>query len=1051
MNKNGDVRLKYFFLKTAQSASVGKSGFMEVKSIIFDHSFISHMVRFYFLLFLLLLMEGVAVAQTYSPITITGFNSDLFAESAPNSLATTSMSTDLTDHVMYTAGFATGAGLPAGVVNSGTVVSGTRTYQMAPYSLQNALYVDVGATQSLTLFSTGSYSKISFMGFSAEGNSTLNIQLTFTDGTTTNCGNFTLPDWFDGANSLYCCFSRCVRTTNAPYNIDGLPSNPRFYPLDISLSCNDQKKNLQTITVKNLNGTTGFTNAFLLALSGVPFSQNIFAFATDVTCSGGSNGSINLFASGTATPYTYSWNTIPVQTTANATNLSAGTYICKTTDVNGCITYDTVTVAELAPLPVSAIANPTVICAGNTAQLTASGLSSFTWMPGGQTTNPVTVAPATTTNYTVSGTDGYGCSRQAFVTLSVNQLPVVIINPNPAAICSGGSVVLQAGGASTYTWSPATGLSNSTIFNPSASPTITTVYTVTGTATNNCSNSTTVEVTVNPDPVVVVIADPPVICQGETTTLTLTGLTSFTWSPGGQSISPISVSPLTTTIYSVSGTGPNGCSGQSTVTITVDPLPSISATPFAAAVCSGDSILLTASGGTSYSWLPATGLSDPAISNPMASPPATTTYTVTGFNASGCGAIATSVVTLYATPSVIAAAFPPGICAGNSTQLSVSGLTSFTWNPGGQTVSPITVTPLSSTTYTVTGIDANGCDGTGLAVVIVDPLPVVIASSIDTLICKGTAAVLNVSGNASQYTWSPGATTGNSITVTPNDTTQYIVTGMLGNCTAADTLDITVVPAPTVAFIPIFAEGCDPLLVSFSDESDNGIAWSWLFGDGGTASVQHPDHLFHAGIWSITETVSNSLGCSTTVVLQDIIHVYSHPVADFTVDPALNQPVELMDAVFQFKNQTTGATSYEWDFDDSTFSTDEDPLHTYNAPGEYTVTLIVTGPGDCSDSISKAYINVIPATIGFVPTAFSPNGDGINDVFIPANTNLESIDMKIFNRWGKVVYHGTDPLSGWNGMVAGIPGEMGVYAYSINLRFMNGKEEVLKGNLTLVR
>ncbi|HUM47957.1 MAG TPA: SprB repeat-containing protein, partial [Chitinophagales bacterium] len=361
------------------------------------------MMHFYLFVFFQFLVTGAAIAQTYSPVTLSGFNSDLFAESAPNSLATTSMSTDLTDHVMYTTGFAAGAGLPAGVVNSGTVVSGTRTYQMAPYNQQNALYVDVGATQTLTLFSTGSFSKISFMGFSAEGNSTLNIKLTFTDGTTTNCGNFTLPDWFDGANAVYCCFSRCVRTPTGPYNIDGLPSNPRFYPIDISLSCDDQKKNLQTITVKNLNGTTGFTNAFLLAMSGVPFSQNIFSFANDVTCAGGNNGSINLFASGTATPYTYSWNTIPVQTTANATNLIAGTYICKITDVNGCITYDTVTVAELPPLPVTAIANPVVICAGNTSQLTSSGLSSFTWMPGGQTTNPATVTPATTTSYTVTG------------------------------------------------------------------------------------------------------------------------------------------------------------------------------------------------------------------------------------------------------------------------------------------------------------------------------------------------------------------------------------------------------------------------------------------------------------------------------------------------------------------------------------------------------------------------------------------------------------------------------------------------------------------------
>lgn len=160
------------------------------------------------------------------------------------------MSTDLTNHVMYTAGFAAGAGIAAGVVNNGTIVSGTRTYQIAPYNEMNAVYVDVGATQSITLFATGTYSKISLMGFSAEGNSSLNIKLNFTDGSTTSYGNHTLSDWFNGANAVYCCFSRCIRTAAAPYNIDGLPSNPRFYPIDISLSCNDQKKTCRPSSFK---------------------------------------------------------------------------------------------------------------------------------------------------------------------------------------------------------------------------------------------------------------------------------------------------------------------------------------------------------------------------------------------------------------------------------------------------------------------------------------------------------------------------------------------------------------------------------------------------------------------------------------------------------------------------------------------------------------------------------------------------------------------------------------------------------------------------------
>ncbi|MBX7109787.1 MAG: gliding motility-associated C-terminal domain-containing protein [Chitinophagales bacterium] len=1006
---------------------------------------------FCLLLFFLLLLQAVSMAQTYSPVVITGFNSDLVAESAPNSLATTSMSTDLTAHVLYSETFAAGAGLAAGIVDDGTVVSGTRTYQMAPYNAANAVYVDVGQTKLITLFTTGSYAKISLMGFSAEGNSTLNIKLTFTDGSTSNYGNFTLSDWFNGANAVYCCFSRCIRTTAAPYNIDGLPSNPRFYPIDISLTCADQKKNLQTITIKNLNGTTGFTNAFILALSGVPYSQNIFAIPNDVTCHGGSDGSINLFVSGTAAPFTYSWNTVPPQTTVNATNLDSGTYVCTVTDINGCITYDTVTVSVLPSLPFSVQANPNFICAGSAAQLTVSGISSFTWMPGNMSASPVSVSPAVTTVYTVSGTDANGCTRQDSVTVAVNALPLITVNPNPASICSGGAIGLLASGGVSYSWSPATGLSSSTVANPTANPAATTVYTVTGIGANGCINSSTATVNVNSNPVVNTLADPAIICSGETSTLSVIGLNNFTWSPGSQVTSPINVSPATTTTYTVSGNDINGCSGQATVTVTVNPLPSVTSNPAAVAICAGDATTLTAAGGINYSWLPATGLNDPNVANPTANPAATTVYTVTGFNASGCSATATSTVTVYPAPIVNAVANPVSICEGGQAQLTVTGLSFFSWNPGGQTFSPVTVSPLNSTTYTVTGSDANGCNGAATVFVAVEPLPTVTATADDTLICEGAGTLLHASGTATQFAWSPGNLNGNSVTVFPTDTTLYSVTGILGNCIATDSVLIKVVASPSVAFYPSVLEGCEPLQVIFTDQSNGGIAWHWSFGDGDTSAAQNAAHTFDTGKWSVTETVSNAAGCSTTLVLTDLIQVYANPVADFSVAPAMNLPVELTNALFQFTNKSIGAAAFYWDFDDGTFSSEEDPAHRYATPGEYSVTLMATGTGDCSDTIMKSFVEVIPATIAFIPNAFTPNGDGLNDIFLPANMNLQALEMKIFNRWGNLIFQSTSKDTGWDGNTDGLPAEAGVYIYWISLEFDNGKNELRKGNLTLVR
>ncbi len=997
------------------------------------------------------MLSATAMAQTYLPVTITGYNSDLFAETAPNSLSTTSMSTDLTNHVMYTAGFAAGAGIAAGVVNNGTIVSGTRTYQLAPYNQPNAVYVDVGATQTITLFTTGTYSRISLMGFSAEGNSSLNIKLNFTDGSTTNYGNHTLADWFNGANAVYCCFSRCIRTTAAPYNIDGLPSNPRFYPIDISLTCTDQKKNLQTIIIENMSGTTGFTNAFVLAVSGVSYSQSVFAFANNVTCPGADNGSINLFVSGTAAPFTYSWNTLPVQTTANATNLTAGTYICQITDINGCITYDTVTVDELPPLPVSAQASPPSICSGNTTQLSVTGLSAFNWQPGGQTTSPATVAPGTTTTYTVTGTDGLGCNRTDSITVIVHALPLISILPDPAGICEGDSIVLQASGADSYHWSPAAGLNNPDTDAPLASPDATTVYTVSGTDLNNCSNTTTVTVTVNPDPVILVSANPSSICEGDAALLSASGLSSFTWSPGGQTTPDILVTPTVTTTYTVSGTAANGCSGQSEITVTVNALPQVSVLPVSSFICYGDTVQLTAAGAISYSWSPATGLSNTVTADPLASPLLTTTYTVTGQNAAGCSASATSLVTVFPQVSVSAVADPPVICAGESAQLSVTGLSSFTWLPGGQSVSPINVTPSGSTVYTVTGTDNNGCYASGMVAVAVEPLPLVFAISADTLICSGSSAVLYAIGNAAQYSWSPGSYTGSSIVVSPADTISYVLTGVSGNCLSTDTIEIEVIPSPVVSFLPSATAGCDPLNILFTDLSQNGHSWNWSFSDGGSSTEMNPEHVFHEGTWSVTETVSNSFGCSTVLVQKDLITVYPVPVADFTVDPALQSAVELTDAIFYFSNQSTGAASFSWEFGDASFSTDASPIHTYKSPGSYIVTLTAISAGGCSDTVSKSFLEVIPATTGFIPNAFTPNGDGINDLFIPANTNLLSLDMKIFNRWGKPVFTSEGSPVGWDGTSHGVPAEAGVYAFLMTLQFTNGNIEVHKGNLTLIR
>lgn len=1083
------------------------------------------------LLFLLpfFIFGRTGFAQNYNPITVTGFNCDVFAE-APSSLATTSMSMDLSNNVMYTQSFAASTGLPGGVVNSGTIVSGIRTYQLAAFTGSNGLNVTQGNALSLTLTTPASYRKVSLMAFSTESATTINVTLGFTDGSSVNGGNFSLADWFFGAGSVYCCFGRVNRLNAGPYTVSGLPTNPKFFPVDVTLSCSDSKKMLDKVTITTVSGTTAFSSAYILAVSGIDYSINVIPNIVNVTCNGGSDGSAALNVSGSASSYTYSWNTIPVQTGSSATNLTAGTYVCTITDANGCTTNDTVSISEPNPATVTPVANPSTICNGASTQLSVTGLASYLWNPGGQTTSPINVSPVITTTYTVSGTDlngcsasgtvtvnvnnnptvsvlpnpvsicngsstglqalgalNYqwspatglsstnssspiaspagtttytvtgtnisGCSNTATVTVNVNALPTISVLPNPAVICNGSSVTLHATGAQNYTWSPATGLSSSTVANPSANPTVTTTYTATGTDANGCSNTGTVVVTVNQLPAVNVVANPATICEGSSTQLSESGLTSFTWNPGGQTTSPISVSPPLTATYTVSGTDANGCSGTGTVTVNVHPAPNITIIPNAVSICIGSSTILQANGGQNYTWLPVTGLSNANSSNPTASPSATTTYTVTGTDVNGCQNTATVVVTVNSLPVVNALANPPVICQGNSTQLSETGLTSFTWNPGGQTISPVTVSPVGTITYSVSGTDANGCAGSATVNVTVNPPPVITVAASSQLVCEGTAVTLSATGGAIYYLWNPGALTDSTISVTPSATTVYFVTGNFpGPCTASNSIQVQVVPMPVTAFIATPVSGCDPLTVTFTDQSLNATSWQWWFSDGANSSSPNTLHTFSTGTWDATLITDNSLGCSDTLLQSSVITVYPNPEALFSVDPPINTPIELSDATFQFTNESTGASSYEWNFGDNSYDNVTDPIHTYKTFGNYTVSLLVTSDEGCTDSVSLSLLEIVPNNSAYFPNAFTPNGDGLNDLFqLVVTPNLKSVTLYVFNRWGEPVYASDDMNTGWDGTYKNEPAQVGTYVYRAIVSFENGTVEQLKGNVTLLR
>jgi hypothetical protein len=275
-------------------------------------------------------------------------------------------------------------------------------------------------------------------------------------------------------------------------------------------------------------------------------------------------------------PQTYSW--------APATGLSATTGSVVTANPTATTTYtitgttsscvglgnSTITVN---PTPTVTVNSPTV-CAGENAFLSASGATTYAWSPAtnlSSTTGAnVTSNSTVTIVYTVTGID-QGCSSTATSTVTVNQTQALTINT--AAYCQGGSAILTANGATTYVWSPATGLSSTTGASVTANPTVTTIYSVVGTSAGcNATGSTTV--TVNPNPTIDAGVN-DTVCLGSSTAITAVGAFSYVWtadpSLSSTTIPSPTASPTVTTTYTVTGTDVNGCTGTDNVTILVPP------------------------------------------------------------------------------------------------------------------------------------------------------------------------------------------------------------------------------------------------------------------------------------------------------------------------------------------------------------------------------------------------------------------------------------------------------------------------------------------------
>jgi gliding motility-associated-like protein len=455
-------------------------------------------------------------------------------------------------------------------------------------------------------------------------------------------------------------------------------------------------------------------------------------------------------------------------------------------------------------------------------------------------------------------------------------------------------------------------------------------------------------------------------------------------------------------------------------------------------LCIGDTIQLNASGGATYAWSPSYGLSNPNIATPLAFPDSNITYQVIATDS--CGAD-TALITLVYAIEPTSIMNDTLICFGDIVTLNAYGGTNYNWypttgmiNPGDQSPNAI---PTDTTIYFVDITTNNGClitDSVQINVENAAPEPIL---PNDTTICSGDTIQVNILG-VTNATWTPinGLENPNSTStsVYPINTTTYSID--FENTCAVVTMDYT------ITVVGISSQVVEDTIICPGDTAilwaTNGASYSWS----PIATLSNPDSsntLAYPNTSTIyTVNVQNTLGCS---ILEDVyVELYPLPY----VSAGYDIYIQYGDVV-ELQGQTD--VIFYWESLDSMSCYDcLNPLVSPTTSSDYFIYVIDDNGCENSDSVKV----VLDGTL-YVPNAFSPDGDGINDVFEIKGEEIKSFELWIYNRWGELIFHTTTMNNFWDGRFKGMANQIDVYIWKIKYEDFQRKQGNLTGHVSLIR
>ena len=793
-----------------------------------------------------------------------------------------------------------------------------------------------------------------------------------------------------------------------------------------------QSAGTQTYYVTDANGCLDSTTIT------VNQPNQLIAFAnqtTNVLCFGGT-ATVSISSTG---------GTPSISGTGNFT-VSAGWNNFTVTDTYGCQDTTSIFISQPTLLVANATLVSPVLCNGGTAVI---NISASGGTPGYIGQGNFTVIAGT---YTYNVSDANGCTASTTITITQPNTLQAVANITSPIVCNAGTGVITITGIGGT--APYTGTGSFTV--PAGT------YTYPITDANGCTSS--VSITINQPPVLTVsLTQINVNCNGFATgSITANpagGQGPYTYQWSNNQVSQ-TVSNLLAGSYNVLVTDNLGCTVSATATITQPQAPILLQESHVNVLCFGNntgSINLSVSGGTSpytYSWSNSATTQD--IQNLIAG-----IYNVSVTDANGCIAVMSINVTQPAFPLTVGYTVTNVSCFGYTdgaidvTPQGGTGPFTYFWTTGQFTQDLNNIPPGQ---YIIAITDANNCVSAA-QITVTQPLAPLSATITQVPVScygynDGQLTANTIGGTAPySYVWTPTGQTGSIASALASG--NYIVNITDANGCTATATDVLTTPPPFIASFTVSDNiVCLPSTVTFTNSSIGNFSTAlWTFSNGLTYSANQFNVDFNTiGCVDVTLLITNTNGCTADTTISNAVCVVPGPTAAFTT---ASPDIDFVTGGIDFINNSQNYTGSLWQFGDGGSSTQDNPSYFYPAStiADYNVMLVVYDANGCADTAYNVVQSndVVRLT---VPNAFTPNGDGLNDVFTPVISNSDQVKyyrFEVYNRWGQLIFESNKPGEGWDGKFKGKLSQFGAYNWKVSYDVPNQDSINANGHVTLVK